>query len=156
MQQNGMDSQVIDRSVLQRWSHFTVKDWQKQFDLLRVGVTGSLDKSFNYDITMGEQPQIKIEYLQYGKFIDMGVGKGVNVADVRGNAGMRSVLGKGVKGRGAKARLFAQAGITRVPKKWFGRKYRFNFYRLMEIMQQLYLNKGPEIIKNDIENNGKE
>lgn len=86
--------------------------------------TRELYNSFKTTLSMGVvgNTSVRIDFLMYGRFVDMGVGRGMslNYALVR-------------KRFGAK-----RTGITRRPKRWYPKKKRHEELRLQEIMAQRY------------------
>ncbi len=84
------------------WARYANRDLGKSLDKKKVGVTMELVRSRKFRVEgSGDDVQKAIfSFLEYGKFVDMGVGKGQKLGDVKGN----QVIYKetGIKGRKAK------------------------------------------------------
>ncbi len=80
----------------------------------------SFDTSYRAGITGSDT--LTIQFLMYGRMVDMGVGRGVSVnyALVRRRFGAR------------------KTGITRRPKRWYSKRKRSEELRLGEILQERY------------------
>lgn len=67
------------------WADIVIERWQKRMAELDVGDTGALLKSFQAQVTAdsnGDPAKVTFAFLYYGRFPDMGVGRGVTLADV--------------------------------------------------------------------------
>lgn len=68
--------------LARKWTEITVLRLKSSLQTKKVGKTGKLLTSFAYSVSVGNGEYIKIllSYMYYGKFVDMGVGKGINMA----------------------------------------------------------------------------
>ena len=84
------------------WARYTNRDLGKSMDKKKVGVTFALVKSrkFRVDGSADDVRRAVFSFLDYGKFTDMGVGRGQKLGDVKGNQVIYRETG--VKGRKAK------------------------------------------------------
>jgi hypothetical protein len=84
------------------WSAYLKADLAKVILKKKIGRTGSLANSIKYHIVYDQEGPVKVvfEFKHYGQFVDMGVGKGQKLGDVKGNAQLLQAIG--VKGRKAK------------------------------------------------------
>ena len=68
--------------LARNWTNITVLKLKSSLQTKKVGKTGKLLSSFlsSVNVGSGEYIKILISYMYYGKFVDMGVGKGVDMA----------------------------------------------------------------------------
>lgn len=67
------------------WAEIVIDRWRKRMEALDVGDTGALLKSFEAQVAAdsnGDPAKITFAFLYYGRFPDMGVGRGVTLSDV--------------------------------------------------------------------------
>lgn len=102
-------------------------DWAKITDQLiraeliknKVGITDALINSLKYRIikaSSGDDGKYLLSFLQYGRFRDMGVGRGVKIESIKGNAG---ILKAGKKRK--KVRFYSKVVYKRVYGALIGR-----------------------------------
>ena len=80
--------------VAQAWAEIVIDRWRKRMAELEVNDTGALVKSFTAQVTAdakGDPAKITFAFLYYGRFPDMGVGRGVTLSDVPDSSGKRKV-----------------------------------------------------------------
>lgn len=99
--------------------------------MARTGVkgTGKLLNSFTYTIhtqANGNPELIRFAFNYYGKFVDMGVGRGVTLETVEFS--------------------------TRKPKPWYSKVFWGQFQKLKELMVDKYQMKSTMSILTEIEN----
>lgn len=82
----------------------------------------NLRDSFNGSMSMGGNDTLKIDFLMYGRFVDMGVGRGAN---------MNEALYR--KRYGAK-----KTGVKRTPRRWYSKTKASQEKRLAEILASSY------------------
>lgn len=89
------------------WARYANADLAKMIDKKRIGKTLALLNSRRFNVVAnGEVPdKVVFDFLIRGKFVDMGVGRGQKLGDVKGN----QVVYKETGVRGRK------------PKKWFSK-----------------------------------
>lgn len=68
--------------LARNWSNITVLKLKSSIQQNKIGKTGKLLNSFTTSVNAGSGDYLKImlTYLYYGKFVDMGVGNGINMA----------------------------------------------------------------------------
>ncbi len=81
--------------TVQAWADIVIKEWDKKAVALRIGSTGALVRSFVNHVLWnagGDMQKVEFVFEYYGKFVDMGVGRGVNLGnrDARIGAGLTS------------------------------------------------------------------
>ncbi|MBR6457372.1 MAG: hypothetical protein IKS71_02125 [Bacteroidales bacterium] len=65
--------------MTRRWAEITIERWQRRIEALGIGRTGELARSFEAHVTAdskGDPEKITFAFLYYGRFVDMGVGRG--------------------------------------------------------------------------------
>ncbi len=125
------------------WAGFTIGIWKEKLKKYKVGEpSGKLRASFKYSLTGNEASNlvIKFEFLYYGKFVDMGVGKGTKISGVSENKTSRALQGK-------------MLGNRRRPKKWYGKTLFAETATLREILARDYAHKGALVICENITDN---
>ena len=79
------------KETLEAWADIVIERWQARINRLGVTDTETLLKSFKKNVetdAAGDPVKIVFTYAYYGKFPDMGVGKGVPL-DTVGKKGIR-------------------------------------------------------------------
>lgn len=115
--------------TVEAWADITIKTWLDKIDKLNINRTFQLYNSFVHHIVSsagGDISRIEFAFDYYGKFIEMGVGKGVSIDDV----GVSS---------------------TRKRKPWYSRTLYIELIKLSEILAEKYAHKGVLAIVEGIE-----
>jgi len=136
------EKQLTKAQIADAWAKFTVKDWRDKLTKLKAVHTSGLWQSFVENVIAqanGDVIKIEFAFKYYGKFIDMGVGKGVPIGGVKENTTSRKLEGK-------------MLGNRRRPKKWYSKTLAHEVKRLGEIMAENYAHTGALMIKENIEN----
>lgn len=118
--------------TLQAWADIVIQIWLDKVEKLRMNYSYQLSDSFvNHVVSHANGNVAKIEFAfnYYGKFVDMGVGKGVTLEDV-GNP-----------------------NTTRKPKPWYSRTFYAEVKKLTEILAQKYARKGVLTVIENIDDN---
>lgn len=136
---------LSEREIAQAWAQITVKLWRKNLNRLKIGQnsSGDLYRSFQFKViagTGGNVDRIEFAFRYYGKFLDMGVGKGTRLGDRPVSKGYRKLAEKFL-------------GMQRVPKKWYSRTFYGEAQRLFEILQKEYGRKAQVVICENINDN---
>jgi len=74
---------LSEREIAQAWAKITIIKWKKKLASNTIGDTGSLLRSFKYNVlasAQGNVLKITLLFEYYGRFVDMGVGRGVRSA----------------------------------------------------------------------------
>jgi hypothetical protein len=125
--------------VADAWAFYTIKIWKEKMRKLRISQSGRLDTSFLKNVVgtpQGGVISIQFSFLYYGKFVDMGVGRGVKIGDVSENKISRRLEGR-------------MLGNRRRPKKWYGKTFYAEVSTLKEILVKEYAHKGVlQIVEN--------
>jgi hypothetical protein len=138
-------SKRSEREIALAWANITIKRWRRKIDRMKIGhhSSGELFRSFQYNVLAsagGDVQKIEFAFRFYGKFVDMGVGRGTKLGDQPMSYGMRRLSGKFL-------------GMKRVPKKWYSKTLYSETQRLVEILQEEYARRGQVIICENIKDN---
>jgi len=138
-------SKFTQSEIADMWAKITIKRWRKKLRTLRIGNSRELYKSFAKDVigaANGDLIKIEFAFHYYGKFVDMGVGKGTPISGVKENRTARSMQGK-------------MLGNRRRAKKWYSKTFYAESMRLIEIMSEHYSNLGSVAITENIDDNSR-
>jgi hypothetical protein len=138
-------SKLSEGKIALAWAQITIKRWRKKIDRMKIGQHSSsvLFRSFQYNILLsagGDVQKIEFAFKFYGKFVDMGVGRGTKVGDQAMSYGMRRLSGKFLD-------------MKRTPKKWYSKTLYSETQRLVEILQEEYGRRGQIVISENINDN---
>jgi hypothetical protein len=125
--------------IAQAWARITITRWQDKIRKLKFENPDHLLNSFVRDVindARGDQVKIQLAFNFYGRFVDMGVGRGVKIGNVKENATSRRLEGK-------------MLGNRRRPRKWYSKTLRAETLRLTEILAQQY---GRSVIDMILQN----
>jgi hypothetical protein len=131
---------LSEREIAQAWAKITIIKWKKKLASNKIGDTGTLLKSFKYNVlasAQGNVLKITLLFEYYGRFVDMGVGKGVKIGDVKESATSRKLSGK-------------MLGNRRRPKKWYSKTFHAEVMKLSEIFAKEYGHRGVIAITESV------
>lgn len=131
------------RLTIQAWADIVENIWMDKIDKLNIRYFGMLEESFKHEVianAAGNVSRIEFAFNYYGKFVDMGVGRGVKLEDVKEAAISRKLDGRGT-------------GNRRRPKNWYGKTFYAERMKLAEILAKKYAHKGSIIIVENIDDN---
>lgn len=129
MQQISDDIAVEVYGTMIRWAQITIKELRKSIAAKNVGSSGDLYKSFTYKIDVGANgmpTKVTIGFLFHGKFVDMGVGNGIRLENVKSNREVWQNKSKSERGK------------LRKPKKWYSPTMYLEYQRAAEILAEKY------------------
>jgi hypothetical protein len=111
-----------------------VERWLKALDRYGIGVSHNLQWSFQKQIVLagGDVDRVIFKFLQYGRFVDMGVGRGQSLTEM--------LMARRERYRGVDGKM--TAGPGRKPKPWYTK----TFYREVAKLSELYQAKYSEKI----------
>ena len=133
-------SKLSEREIAEAWAKITIIKWKKKLASNKIGDTGTLLKSFKYNVlasAQGNVLKITLLFEYYGRFIDMGVGKGVKIGDVKESITSRKLSGK-------------MLGNRRRPKKWYSKTFHAEVMKLSEIFAKEYGHRGVLAITENV------
>ncbi|MDD4554032.1 MAG: hypothetical protein PHP04_07525 [Bacteroidales bacterium] len=131
---------LSEREVAEAWAKITIIKWKKKLASSKIGDTGTLLRSFKYNVlasAQGNVLKISLLFEYYGRFVDMGVGKGVKIGDVKESAASRKLSGK-------------MLGNRRRPKKWYSKTFHAEVMKLSEIFAKEYGHRGVVAITENL------
>jgi len=134
---NGLYYELERIQLCEDWAKYTAQRLQKSIARFKIGASGSLNYSILYQlmgISGGDVGSIKHEFNYYGKFVDMGVGRGTKIESVMGNADIISLIG----------------GKSRRPKRWLSKTYYAEVAELSSLLSAKYGDQYTNIIKEQI------
>lgn len=137
-----MSKQVDLNETARAWAQIVLERWEQKMDALNIGYTQQLQDSFLLElVSMGtDVTQIAFEFKYYGKFVDMGVGKGVSLGEVRGNVVERRLVGR-------------ETGNRRRAKKWYSPVFYTEVAKLRFIMAEKYARNAVMAIVENLDDN---
>ena len=133
-------TKLSEREIAEAWAKITIIKWKKKLASNKIGDTGTLLKSFKYNVlasAQGNVLKITLLFEYYGSFVDMGVGKGVKIGDVKESAASRKLSGK-------------MLGNRRRPKKWYSKTFHAEVMKLSEIFAKEYGHRGVVAITENL------
>lgn len=123
--------------TLQQWMNITIAELRKSLIEKRVReYSGDLYRSFKGQVYYGGDGmpnKVSIGFMFHGRFIDMGVGRGVKMENVKTNLQEWRALTKGERAAGRKA-----GQEPRKPKKWYSPTIYREYQRAAEILATKY------------------
>jgi hypothetical protein len=121
---------VNDLEVAKKWLDITIGRFIENMRKLRIQDTGALMASFKQQVVGSAEGrlQMNLSYALYGKFVDMGVGRGMGAGIKKNDDGYDRIR----KTRGQLRRH------TRKPRNWYSRELSYQTKRLSELMLDLY------------------
>lgn len=114
--------------TVEAWASIVVERWETQIARLNIGHSGNLINSFAHHIitqSQGNPERIEFAFEYYGKFVDMGVGRGVSIGEVEFS--------------------------DRRKKPWYSKTFFSQVKKLGEILSVKYSEKAKAIIVENIE-----
>lgn len=125
---------INERGVTEKWAHFAREKLLSRLDQYSIGKTGDLARSIKYRVS---PDRIRFEFNYYGKFIDMGVGKGVPIGQVKE---LKSVNSRALGIR-----------TGRKAKKWYSRTMAGQIKKLTEVLAKEYSREMVDMVKANIQ-----
>jgi hypothetical protein len=136
------EKQLTSAQVADAWANITIKEWRTKIVAQKMNRSNQLWQSFITNVVSqadGDLVKIEFAFKYYGKFVDMGVGKGTKLGGVTENKTSRRVYGK-------------MLGNRRRPKKWYSKTLQHEIYRLADVLGIKYSKAVASEIVNDIVN----
>lgn len=106
------------------WAKILIQKWIRQLRIKKIGSSQELAGSFVSAVikaSNGDVAKIQLMYNEYGKFVDMGVGRGTTLSDVGSN---RSLSKLGL--------------ILRKRKQWYSPTFLSEYNLLVKILETQY------------------
>ena len=127
-----MIQQTNINETLQAWADIVIDNWEQKIHALKISYSYSLVESFANHVVSesgGDASRIEFAFNYYGKFVDMGVGKGVSLKEV------------------------GQGWTKRKPRNWYSRTFFSEVVKLGDIVAKKYAQKGAITIAENINDN---
>ncbi|MGI4862998.1 MAG: hypothetical protein ACRYFZ_03690 [Janthinobacterium lividum] len=121
---------VSELEVAQKWLDITITRFIENMRKLRIQDTGALMASFQKQVVGSAEGrlQLRLSYALYGKFVDMGVGRGMGAGVTKKDDGYDRIR----KNRGQLRRY------ARKKRNWYASEMGYQTKRLSELMLELY------------------
>lgn len=126
---NPLFTQINIRGMVDVWARYTISKWRAELRKKKIGVSDELYRSFTHQLQRDSEALtgVLLQFKYYGRFRDMGVGKGVKAFE-RGN-------------NTANMRAARQYGATvdyvgRKPANWLNKIKAGQTHRLREILAE--------------------
>ena len=128
-----MSESTIEQQQLEialKWLDFTIESFVENMRQLRIRNTGALMASFKKQVVGAAtgRLQLQLSYALYGKFIDMGVGRGMGQGVRKGDDGYDRI-------RNTRGRLKRH---ERKARRWYSKEMAYQTKRLAELMSDLH------------------
>lgn len=117
---------ISETQLANEWLDITIQRFKRKLKRLGIGKSNDLYNSFAGNVIANAPDDVRridLEMLFYGRLVDMGVGKGVSIADVKENARPLNRM------RGAPRRK---------PKKWYSPTKTAEIKSLLELLAENY------------------
>lgn len=123
------------------WADIVIDNWLDRITKLNIGYYFNLENEIEVSVMQnpgGLPSRVEFTFPYYGKFVDMGVGKGVKLEDVKsGGADYRA----------------GEGGHRRRPKKWYSKTFYAEVQKLTRILAEKYGKLGALTIVENIDDN---
>lgn len=132
-----VESITIDQqAIIEQWARYTANDLMKSMKKRGIGYSNALYNSIRHKIINEVSGNFSVQHSfnYYGKFVDMGVGRGQKLSEVKGNADVRGITGSG-----------------RRPKKWLSKTYYGEVSTLTEILQKHGVESAKSLIIQELQ-----
>jgi hypothetical protein len=123
-----MEGQTDPKISAKVWAKIVIEQWVRKIRQLKIMHTRSLLQSFHHYVNTqanGNPDLIIFTFNYYGKFVDLGVGKGVTYDKIELS--------------------------NRKPKPWYSKTFYSQLMKLWEILQERYCEKAQFEIITEIE-----
>lgn len=131
-----MTQQIDLKTTVTAWADIVVQNWREKLKQMGVYDTWNLYNSFDKYGTeipvnaQGNPVSVTFNFQVYGRFVDMGVGKGVKIGDVKMLNAERSAGNRHLSSN------------RRKPRKWYSSEFYRQRQQLERLMQEKYGIKG--------------
>ena len=129
------------RQTMEQWAIITIKELRQSMVNKYIGQSGDLYKSFTWKLTTdpsGMPTKITVGFLYHGKFVDMGVGNGIKMENVKSNREVWANM----------SRADRKGKNPRKPKKWYSKTIYHQYQRAVEILRGKYAIELPARFEN--------
>lgn len=122
--------QQAELELANKWLDISIERFVANMNKLKIKDTGTLIESFKKQVIGSAEGrlQMQLSYALYGKFVDMGVGRGMGKGIRQGDDGYERIR----KSRGRLKRY------ERRKRNWYAREMGYQMRRLSELMSDLH------------------
>ena len=127
-----MDNGAERTDIIRQWAEVTIRIWIEKIRALNISNTNELLNSFTHHIytnSDGSAAKIEFAFRYYGKFVDMGVGRGVSLSEA------------------------GSPGFVRKPKPWFSSVFLLEVRKLANMTAELYGEQSALLIAMNVDDN---
>jgi hypothetical protein len=120
--------------TVEAWAEITIKEWIKKIKALGIHNPGQLVNSLYHHVNTsanGNPDYVKFVFEYYGKFVDMGVGKGVKLED-------RTMLVNADK-------------TSRKAKPWYSSVFLLQVKILTKILAEKYATQAADMVVTELD-----
>lgn len=121
---------AVIRQVVDDWAKIVIQIWEEKMLALGISDSYQLANSFIYHILAhsgGDPTRLEFAFNYYGKFVDMGVGRGVKLAD--------------------------RYNSKRTVKPWYTKTFLREVKKLAVLLAGEYAHQGAVMIVENVEDN---
>ena len=140
---SNVKEKMSDAQIADAWAKITIKIWRQNIVKMKLINTNQLFQSFVENVISaanGDLLKIEFAFKYYGKFSDMGVGRGSKIGDIKENRTSRHLEGK-------------MLGNRRMPRKWYSKTFTAEVLRLKEILENQYGIRAQLTIAENLDDN---
>lgn len=136
-----VDIKLNTEKMVEDWAVIVLDKWFKALSTYNIGVTGSLMRSFSKQLESanGDVDAVIFKFLNYGRFDDMGVGRGQSLNGLVENR-------KFDRYRDAEGKMAGK--LSRKKKPWYTK----TFYREVAKLTAIYQEQGSDQLLQIMEN----
>lgn len=128
------------QAQLHEWGIIVEAELRYAMGKYKIGVTNDLLRSLKFQVmsaTGANKGSLKLYFNEYGRFVDMGRGKGYGIAET--SATKNAIVEK------------SKSSHHRKPKKWYSKKFYGNLNKLVNALAYNYSTWSAENIKKSFE-----
>jgi hypothetical protein len=132
-----MDAVKPQIEVVEEWAKILDERLKKKLSKFKISYSDSLRNSIRTDIIKavgGQVDRVNLLYNYYGAFVDMGVGRGQRIGDVKETGKMLRIVG----------------GKGRKPKKWYSVTIAAECNTLADLMMKYYADKSKTVLFREL------
>jgi len=137
---------MSDRSNIQEfanaWGDITMERFHMKLDALKIGYSLQLEDSLTLEMMSSgaDVSRIEFSFNYYGKFVDMGVGRGMSLGEVAEGGISRRLVGR-------------EDGNRRRAKKWFSPVFYTEVTKLKHLLAEKFARKAVLTIVENMDDN---
>lgn len=138
--------QKTQPEIVDEWAQILIDRLKKKMTKLKIGKSESLRNSIRTDFIRavnGNIERLNLLYHYYGAFVDMGVGSGQNISEVKYSSRLKVIR--------TSKRLGDIVGYSkRKPKKWYSVTITAEVNTLADLMMQYYGDLSRNVLVNEL------